>query len=384
MPVSDHLIKEARRVRATKTISLEDALANAARVQEAGDLVRAAKLYDALLERVPLQPQALTMRASIAYRQGDSELGERTIDRAIGALELALEEMPKEAPEQAGLANLLLARDRMDEAAKLLKRVNLPIRPMRANAADFNTRCNRARAAKAPSILMTTMPKSASESLWNILAAGLDFGQCHMSIGLFPNCCLVSSRLSELARGGIVAKEHFGPNPANLAMLADAGIDKLLVHLRDPRQALLSWAHFVKNDVSMRMLAPIWRRIVPPSEVLDRDMDEVIDWCIDHYLPLLVDFAEGWRRIAGDETADIRVHCMTFERFVADRSGYLAELLDFYGLASFNDIAIEQASTIHWRRGRVDEWREVLNADQRRRACEALPAELGGHFGWAP
>jgi len=166
-------------------------------------------------------------------------------------------------------------------------------------------------------------------------------------------------------------------------MLADAGIDRILVHLRDPRQALLSWAHVVENDVSMRELAPIWRQIMPPATVLDGDMNDVIDWCLDHYLPLLVDFAERWQWHADNNTS-ITIHCMTFERFVTDRSAYLGELLDVYGLAAFHEAAIEQASTIHWRRGRVDEWREVLSADQRRRASETLPAALGRRFGWAP
>ena len=255
---------------------------------------------------------------------------------------------------------------------------------MRTSATDYVARRARARAAKRPSILITTMPKSASESLWNVLAAGLDFAQCHVSIGLFPNSCLVPSRLRDMASGGIIAKEHIGPDAPNLAMLADAGIERVLVHLRDPRQSLLSWAHFVKNDVGRRMLAPIWRRIVPPSAVLDRGLEHVVDWCIDDYLPLLVNFAEGWRRLADDDAGGFHVRCMTFERFVLGRKQYLTELLDFYDLTAFNEAAINQAQTIHWRRGRIDEWRQVLTTNQRRRASQAIPAPLGERFGWAP
>ncbi|MGI9500484.1 MAG: tetratricopeptide repeat protein, partial [Geminicoccaceae bacterium] len=363
------------------------ALASAAAKQEAGNLVEAAHLYERILSRIPQQPQALTMRASIAYQQGRDQAGDRYLDHAIDALTLALDEMPAQAPEHAGLANLLLARDRTTEAMRRLAAVDLPLKPVRATAADFHTRCARARLAMRPSILMVTMPKSASESLWNILAGGLDLGQCHVSIGLFPNCGLVPSRLRQMALGGVVAKEHIRPDPSNLAMLADAGIDRALVHVRDPRQAVLSWAHFVRNDVSRRMLAPIWRRIVPPAGVLQRDLDHVIDWCLDHYLPLLVDFVQGWHRLDRNPTpgrGGISIRCLTFERFVADRDGYLADLLDFYGLGSFNEAAVEQAATIHWRRGQIGEWRRVFTTDQRRRATNALPAALGEHFGWAP
>ncbi len=384
MPAEDDVVTEAAPVRKAKTISLATALGIAADRQEAGDLDEAARLYERILARLPHQPQALTMRASVAYRQGDEEAGDRHIDRAIDVLALALYDMPPDAPEQAGLANLLLARNRVDEAAARLAHVELPLKPVRSCAADFDARRQRAHSADRPSILITTMPKSASESLWNILAAGLDFGQCHVSIGLFPNCCLVPSRLREMAFGGIVAKEHIAPDPLNLAMLADAGIERVLVHLRDPRQAVLSWAHFVSKDVGRRMLAPIWRRIVPPADVLDHGLEAVIDWCIDHYLPLLVDFADGWRRVAESDATEIRVRCLTFERFVASRRAYLADLLDFFGLAIFDEAAIEQAMTIHWRRGQVDEWRRALTTDQRRRANNLLPVHLGEQFGWAP
>ncbi len=380
--MTDH--GSAGRAGERKMIPVEAALAMADAQQRAGNLAIAQRIYEQILAKLPQQAQALTMLGSLAYQRGDDNAGDRLIEQAITALTEALDAMPPAAPEHAGLANLLLARGRSEDALERLAKVELPLNPVRASATEFNARREAAKAAGRPSILMTTMPKSASESLWNSLATGLGLGQSHVSIGLFPECQLVPCRVHELARGGVIAKEHIGPGRHNLTILADAGIDRILVHLRDPRQAVLSWAHFVRDDISRRMLAPIWRKIVPPAALLDRSLHQVIDWCLDRYYPLLVAFIEAWYLLECNSAAGLRVRCLTFETFVADRDGYLAEVLEFYRLEPRIMSLHEQAATIHWRRGEIDEWRSVFTAEQSRRASDALSPSLCEHFGWLP
>jgi len=320
---------EAHRPRA---ISVDQALQMAMAEQRAGNLLAAQRLYEQITAKLPHQAQALTMLGSIAYQRGDDALGEAYVEQAIRSMEAALAAMPSDAPEQASLANLLLARNRPADAIKRLAMIKLPLNPLRSSPDEFHAKRRHAVAAGRPSILMTAMPKSASESLSNILAEGLGLAQSHVSIGLFPHCCLVPSRVQDLATGGVIAKEHIRPERHNLDMLAGAGIDKVLVHLRDPRQALLSWAHFVRDDVSQRMLAPIWRKILPPARILERDFAYVIDWCIECYLPLLIDFAQGWHKIEQSHHSACQVRCLSFEMFVADRHQYLAAALGFYGV----------------------------------------------------
>lgn len=369
---------------ARETVSVDAVLAMAAAWLKSGDLATAAYLYEQVLTKLPDQPVALTMLGSIAYRRGEDQDGDIFIERAISAWRCALEGVPSASPLHAGLANLLLARSQPIDAFKRLANVKLALNPVRSSLAEFHASRERAKAAKRPSILMATMPKSASESLWNILAGGLGLGQSHVSIGLFPDCCLVPCRLHEFAAGGVIAKEHIAPNPQNLAALKEAGIERVLVHLRDPRQAMLSWAHFVRDDVSRRLLAPIWRKTVPPARTLAHSLDGVIAWCLDHYLPLLIDYASSWHRLEAYGDACLQVRCLTFEDFVADREAYIADVLDFYDITSMSMRTTEQAAAVHWRRGRTDEWRNVLTDEQRQRASDMLPRALGERFGWEP
>lgn len=365
-------------------VTVEKVLAMARAQQRAGNLEIAQRLYQQILARIPEQVQALTMLGSIAYQQGDDSAGDQLVEQAIAILARALAGKPMTTPEQAGLANLLLARNRPKDAVERLASVTLPLNPVRSSAAEFGMQRRKAKMAGLPSILMTAIPKSASESLWNALAEGLGLAQSHVSIGLFPDCCLVPYRLRDLATGGVIAKEHIAPNEHNIAMLKEAGIDHLLVHLRDPRQALLSWAHFVRDDVSRRMLAPIWRKTVPPARLLDRSLHDVIDWCFEHYLPLLIDFAEGWHRQEDNGDSGLKVHCLTFETFVLDRDRYLADVLKFFELDSGNLTSGGRGATVHWRRGRIDEWRMMFSAAQLQQASDALPGSLSARFGWAP
>ncbi|MCH7911263.1 MAG: hypothetical protein IIB38_16815, partial [Candidatus Hydrogenedentes bacterium] len=92
--------------------------------------------------------------------------------------------------------------------------------------------------------------------------------------------------IRELGQGGVSAKEHLPATRHNLATLAQAGVDRVVLHLRDPRQSLLSWAHFLEGDVRKRLLAPIWRKTTPRAGFFRQPLAAQIDWHIDHYLPI--------------------------------------------------------------------------------------------------
>ena len=169
-----------------------------------------------------------------------------------------------------------------------------------------------------------------------------------------------------------MAKEHIGAAPFNLAALRAAGIDRILVHVRDPRQALLSWAHFVRDDVGRRPNGPLWRSTVPPVSVLGGSMAALIDWCIDHYLPHLVAFIDGWVASRDRTDAPVRIEILTFEAFVADPGAYLRRALAFWNVDAASFDVDAEAGDVHRRRGAVDEWRSVFSPAQADRATRAI------------
>ena len=362
--------------------SVSAAFDAARNLQAAGSLDEAKKIYGQILIGIPHHAQSLTMLSSIAYQQGEEAQAEAYLDRAIAIYQEVLTSMPRNINVRGPLVNLLLARDRSAEAHALCDELLVPLNPIRATAEEFMRRRREGKARSLPLMLLNTLPKSASESIWNLLAEGLDIAQSHLSIGLFPDCSLLPARVQSAAEGGLIAKEHIPATSHNIEILTEFGVNRVAFHVRDPRQAALSWAHFVRDDVSMRLMAPIWRKVVPPRAVLEGAFPELLDWCIERYLTIQIDFIQAWLDAADDPNVALEVRFLSFERFLAEPEDYFAELLDFYGIDRARFAAEREAEVVHLRKGQTDEWREVFNSAQQSLAWRMLPPAMAERFGW--
>jgi hypothetical protein len=367
-----------------KNLSLHQAYDLARNHHLAGDLDGAEEMYLRVLDIMPDHAGASAMLASIAYCKGEERGGQTYLDRAIDLSRAAIQRMPRDMVSRAALVNLLIARGRHAEAEALMVELNIALNPIRATGPEFVARREAGIAKNLPLMVITTMPKSASESIWNKLAEGLGLAQCYLSLGLFPDCCLVPSRVANAARGGIITKEHICPNAHNLKTLAQCGVDRVIVHHRDPRQAALSWAHFARDDINKRLMAPLWRKIVPPAQVLSGDLAAQLDWCIDHYLPFLIRFLQDWRAHAAAPDRAPSVLFLSFETFLADPADYIDRVLEFYDVPRESFAAEAEAEVVHLRKGEVDEWRGVFTKAQCQRAWELVPNDLAEAFGWQP
>ncbi|MCH7794540.1 MAG: hypothetical protein IH900_05295 [Proteobacteria bacterium] len=368
----------------TETLSVRDAFDRARARHLAGALDQARDIYRRILDVMPDHSDAVIMMASIAFRQGDERSGQTYLDRAIDVTRATIQRMPADLGTRAALVNLLLARDRIAEAEALMPDLDIPLNPIRATVEEFAARRAAGIGKNLPAMAISTVPKSASESIWNQLAEGLGLAQCYLSLGLFPDCCLVPARVAEAARGGIIAKDHIAPTAHNLRALGQAGIDRVIVHHRDPRQAALSWVHFARDDINQRLMAPLWRKIVPPAGVLSRDLGAQIDWCIENYLPLLIGFLADWRAVDADPDRPVSVLFLSFELFRAEPARYFERALEFYRVPPERFAAEAEAEVVHLRKGQTDEWRGVFTEAQRERAWELIPDTMAEAFGWRP
>ena len=365
-----------------KSLSIPEAMDLARRRHQAGALADAKQIYRRVLESQPNHAEAMTLMASALYRQGaDSEAAEM-VDRAIDLYANTVRLQGNDAQVVAPMVNLLLARDRGPEAEERTQGLDFPVLPVRATQEAFEARRQAAIAAGRQTMLISTVPKSASESIWNRLAEGLNLGQCFLSLGLFPDCCLLPSRVRYAARGGLIIKEHIAATTHNRKTLVEYGLDRVVVHLRDPRQALLSWVHFVRNDVSQRLLAPLWRKIVPQAEVLSYSLEGQLDWAIDHYLPYLIDFVNDWTSVEQNPESGLKVCFASFERFRRDPDGYIDRVLEFYDIDKADFRRDSEAEVVHMRKGLIDEWREVFTPAQKERAWALIPEDMAERQGW--
>ena len=91
------------------------------------------------------------------------------------------------------------------------------------------------------SILIAALPKSASASLSHTINKLLGGSVLRLSIGMFPNYMLVPNWVKSFSRGGAVTHDHFGASMHNLRVLAEVGIKRIFLQIRDPRSAVWSF-----------------------------------------------------------------------------------------------------------------------------------------------
>lgn len=238
--------------------------------------------------------------------------------------------------------------------------------------------------APAPFIFFNTMPKSGSVFIVNWLARGLTANVKPISYGYFPNDMVGYSQLKDCAGGNAVSQEHIDACETNRHFLRQF-VDKMVVHIRDPRQATLSWLHHVnqiKAEQSDNALAYVYPSL--PSNYFDFEFERQVDWQIDHHLPLLIDWTRKWVE-AESNWPEIKLLFTRYEEFVADRGAFMDRILNFFEIPADrfdSQFTPELSMANHYRKGQTDEWRSVYSQAQIERANQFIPKDLAEKFGW--
>jgi hypothetical protein len=201
-----------------------------------------------------------------------------------------------------------------------------------------------------PSIVVATLPKSASISVANIFNSGFNLPSFAYSLADIE---IVESWARDYARGGACHVTHLLPTRKNIRRLKSCGVDRLIVHVRDPRQALLSWVHHVVRYPAS--LPHLLRGGFQENSIADR-----IEAVMETYIRD-IQWIEGWL----DAEEEIEIKFSRFEDFVQDRAAFIQGYLDFYGVPekffSMEDAVTAHAGTdYHYRAGLTDEWRTVV------------------------
>jgi hypothetical protein len=244
--------------------------------------------------------------------------------------------------------------------------------------------------SRVSSILFNTMPKSGSIYISRWLAMGLNLQETKIAVCLFPDDLIIRDKYDRFVTGGKICQQHLPARDLNLRFIANRD-PRIVVHLRDPRQATLSWTHHLDNFYEQRDSVPGCKlgleAVTPPlpSDYFDRPFEQRLDYQIRTHFPQLIEWMQGWASAARTRTYGLRILFTTFEGFKRQPEKVISDILAHYSINSraFNwSRRPEATSETHFRKGEVDEWREVFTKEQAEYAASLLPAELAKDFGW--
>jgi hypothetical protein len=264
--------------------------------------------------------------------------------------------------------------------ANHVRQVTLHLRLERHGAEVFDRRTG-----LKSSLLLLSLPKSASHYVFSTLAAGLGLDKVTIDTHRFPHEAVNPQLVARLAVPGSICHSHADARLGNLALI-HRFVDRLVVHVRDPRQAMLSVVYHL-NDLRVRP-APgqVAGFDLPlPNDYFERPLTKQLDWMIASSLPEFVDWIEGWLNAAANPLFRPQVLFTRYEDLHGDPTGYFARLLGFYEVAwrspDFRP-PLPQAGSPHYRKGLTDEWRTVLTPAQQEAACACVSARMRERFGW--
>lgn len=231
-------------------------------------------------------------------------------------------------------------------------------------------------------IVVATMPKSGTAWIESNLRVAARHG------GKRPVTSIVQSttpsqmvfnsyRLLRIAREGGINVGHFEFNSFNEPLLSKAVTEhglRVIVQLRDPRQAMVSWIHHENRayrDNEFQMKARQY-----PENYFSLTFEERIDYHMGHQFANLVNWTKGWIELHASPLGR-RCLFLTHERLSSDPDGYSSRFCGYLGVpdgfASFSHRP--KIDELNFRSGTREEWRASLNPSQQRKMLDVMHEE---------
>ena len=278
--------------------------------------------------------------------------------------------------------------------------------------------------SRIPAILLVTIPKSGSIFLAGTVHDCAEFPHNSELINLnFPNTYINDHHLGRFSERGGITQLHTSPAIASLAAIC-LMLDRMWLHIRDPRNTLVSWLHFL-DQINTKYTAPITADHIPYIGEIWRKggFEEKIELCIEYFYKDCLEWLNGWftamgmdfsgkyvsvdQRASGDSGGGYRLRgdwvAAQDKRFSHQplnspkvlltsqedlvKCGHQAvfdAMMDFYDMprSSFSISPPNKGENAHFRRGAVDSWKTELPAGYQERITALLPREWRDYFGW--
>jgi hypothetical protein len=228
----------------------------------------------------------------------------------------------------------------------------------------LHSRMQSARERGLPTFLLASMPRSASVSFTQSIAALLDIPVIRISVGEVPNYHLVPNWLNLVSSGGAILHDHFSASASNIETMKKGGVKKVMVLVRDPRAAAFSFAHLSQ----------------PHSKAAHEQL--TLSLLADRFLPWLA----RWQRAA--RFGEVGVKWISSTAVRSDISASWLEIAqmfieDYPALEPYMERPLGMVRA-NYQHGDDQRWRKETSAATQEQMWAAIPPDIADEFGLLP
>lgn len=189
-----------------------------------------------------------------------------------------------------------------------------------------------------------------------------------------------------------VGGQHMPPTEFNLRLLEAAGIERIALLFRDPRDALISWWHHLRRpDIATQSwVGPaMFAAGLQSRHYFDLSPHDQLRDLAGHAYPRFQEWMASWLALVDGGRAPFRFHVNRYELFQRQQTVSVADMLRFFGhdVAPVLPQVERQAPTgielnTHFRRGVVGTFRDEAPPELVAMLNAGLDPALAERFGW--
>ncbi|HVT51376.1 MAG TPA: sulfotransferase domain-containing protein [Dongiaceae bacterium] len=263
-------------------------------------------------------------------------------------------------------------------------------RAIEDKAKEFLAFCHRkafpARQRRFPPILINTLPKSGSKYILRSLSRTLQVDDIRIQGAGLTRAGIAEPNFKRFIQGNHVCQEHLPAEPHIVAALETA-VPRVVLHLRDPRAALVSWVHHVntiyKKGHYVAILQGVETRM--PEKYFEWGIPDQLAWQTDHFLPTTVNWISRWMDVIEEKSSSLEIMITTYPELAADSVALLARILKFYQIDFEPDWISRRAPEVgkwNYRAGQKADWRDAYTPVLLDRATALIAERERNRFDW--
>jgi hypothetical protein len=249
---------------------------------------------------------------------------------------------------------------------------------------------------KTNHLVVVSLPKSATVYVQRSVEATLSAVHCRITCpsGNIRDDIIAKDLFDFVARPLAMAGDHVPASARNLHLLAAAGIDRIVLMVRDPRDALVSWwRHLERGDkrgvaweaahyAACGLMSAGYYGLTPEEKLAD---------LVEHMFPAMQEWLAGWAA-AIEHDRRFTCHVSRYEDFVRDQAASLRAIYRFFGHAEEPVLPAREGTAellsagihtfTHFRRGVVGSHRDEIPAHLLARLNALVDYRVFDRFGW--